>query len=351
MTAQTRSGTNKFHGTVYDGRTGNANLARNPFNQAPGPNAIPPGLKNRFGGTIGGPVVRDKGFFFFNWESQRQKVGTTATGTVPTQQVVSTCLGTTVGPSGIPGCDFSEYDKIYTANGNLTAGKPMLTNNTGNPAYDAAFAADVIPTALLSPQALALLAYFKNYAPNQGNLKLQPIENNYSAGGTGLFNSNTYTVRGDWTFNEKMHAFGRFSRFWDTLSGKVLFGDAGGPGFGLGGYGGNSNGANDSLASGVDIAISPKLLTDFRFGYYRYNVIDTKYDQGVDFANTIGIPGINMGDDFTSGAPGWIVNGLGGNNALIGAGLGINRCNCPLTEKEDQYQIVNNWTFIKGNHT
>ncbi|MGZ4479496.1 MAG: outer membrane beta-barrel protein, partial [Nocardioidaceae bacterium] len=69
------------------------------------------------------------------------------------------------------------------------------------------------------------------------------------------------------------------------------------------------------------------------------------------FANTIGIPGINMGDDFTSGAPGWIVNGLGGNNALIGAGLGINRCNCPLTEKEDQYQIVNNWTFIKGNHT
>jgi hypothetical protein len=360
VTAQTRSGTNQFHGSAYDFRTGNANLARNPFNQysdsyaaannlAP---SIPPGLKNRFGGSIGGPVVRDKGFFFFNWESQRQKVGTTATGSVPTNLLRDSCLGATVGPSGIPGCDFSEYDAIYRANGNITSGSgQMLTNNTGNPAYDAAFAADVIPTALVSPQAMNLLAYFKNYAPNQGTKNLQPIENNYSAGGTGLFNSNAYTVRGDWTFNEKMHAFGRFSRFWDTLSGKVLFGDAGGPGFGLGGYGGNSDGANDSLASGVDIAISPKLLTDFRFGYYRYNVIDTKYDQGVEFANTIGIPGINMGDNFTSGAPGWQVNGLGGNNALIGGGLNINRCNCPLTEKEDQYQIVNNWTMIHGNHT
>ncbi len=77
-----------------------------------------------------------------------------------------------------------------------------------------------------------------------------------------------------------MHAFERFSRFWDTLSGTVMFGAAGGPGFGINNYGGNSNGANDSLASGMDIAISPKLLTDFRLGYYRYNVIDTKHDQG-----------------------------------------------------------------------
>jgi hypothetical protein len=95
----------------------------------------------------------------------------------------------------------------------------------------------------------------------------------------------------DYTINEKMHAFERFSRFWDTLSGAVMFGAAGGPGFGINNYGGNSNGANDSLASGMDIAISPKLLTDFRLGYYRYNVIDTKHDQGTEFANTLGHSG------------------------------------------------------------
>jgi hypothetical protein len=357
VTAQTRSGTNKFHGSAYDFRTGNANLARDPYHQAPGHNAIPPGLKNRFGASIGGPVLRNRAFFFFNWESQRQKVGTTATGTVPTQLLINTCLGTTVGPSGIPGCDFSEYEAIYRANGNYAAGSgQMLTNNTGNSAYDAAFAANVIPTAALSTPALNLLTYFKSFAPNQGNQKLQPIENNYSAGGTGLFNSNAYTTREDVTLNDKMHAFVRFSRFWDTLSGKVLFGDAGGPGFGLGGYGGNSKGANDSVASGMDIALNPTLLTDFRLAYYRYNVIDTKYDQGVAFADKIGIPGINSGpgivtSSFTSGAPGWVINLPGGGNSNIGAGLGINRCNCPLTEREDQFQIVNNWTMIHGNHT
>ena len=61
VTAQTRSGTNQFHGSAYDFRTGNANLARNPYSQPAGPNAIPPGLKNRFGGSIGGPVIQRQG--------------------------------------------------------------------------------------------------------------------------------------------------------------------------------------------------------------------------------------------------------------------------------------------------
>ena len=55
---------------------------------------------------------------------------------------------------------------------------------------------------------------------------------------------------------------------------------------------------------------------------------------------------------FTSGAPGFEINApFGGATSLIGGGLGINRCNCPLTEKEDQFQIVNNWTKIMGNHS
>ena len=187
---------------------------------------------------------------------------------------------------------------------------------------------------------------------------MSSLENNYAASGTGLFNSDSWTVRGDYTLSQTMHMFGRFSRFTDTLSGKVMFGDAGGPGFGLGAppYGGNSSGANDSAAAGMDIALSPKLLTDFRLGYYRYNVIDTKYDQGVEFATQLGIPGLNLGDYFTSGAPGFEIaqgstNSVSANASLIGGGLGINRCNCPLTEKEDQFQAVNNWTRVWGNHT
>ncbi len=103
----------------------------------------------------------------------------------------------------------------------------------------------------------------------------------------------------------------------------------------------------------------PGLLTDFRLGYYRYNVIDTKHDQGTNFADTLGIPGINIGGSITSGSPGFNVTepAFGGKAAertavrFTGTGLNIHRCNCPLTEREDQFQVVNNWTKIIGNHS
>ncbi len=346
VTAQTRSGTNNFHGDVYDFRTGNANLARDPFTEAPG--SIPPGLKNRMGATIGGPIKRDKAFFLFNYEGQRQKVGTAATDTLPTSLLTETALGNTTGPSGIPGADFSEYLK------QLGPGSGQIyDNSSGTPV---AFAGNVIPTGKLSSQALALLKYLEPYTKGitlNSTGSVGNLDSNYHASGTGLFNSNQWTERVDYSLSQTMHAFERFSRFTDVLSGGVMFGAAGGPGFGIGNYGGNSNGANDSLASGMDIAINPQLLTDFRLAYYRYNVIDSKHDQSATFANTLGIPGINMGTYFTGGAPGFFIGTVPGGNQqpLYGDGLNVNRCNCPLTEREDQFQLVNNWTKIIGNHS
>ncbi len=338
VTAQTRSGTNKFHGSAYDFRTGNANQARDPFTQATG---IAPGLKNRFGGSVGGPVIKDKAFFFGNYEGQRQKVGTSASDTVPTANLMNSCLGTS-------GCDFSDYATAYA--GKLS-GKPLLTNNSGN---GVDFSNNIIPSSMLSGPALTVLKLLQPFAPNTGGPNA--VENNFSENGTGLFNSDSWTARGDYTLNEKTHAFGRFSRFTDILSGKVMFGDAGGPGFGINGYGGNSRGANDSLALGMDIAVNANLLTDFRLGYYRYDIVDSKYSTAT-LADSWGIHGINSGpgvlsSPFTAGAPGFVIHfPFSGTQSLVGAGLNINRCNCPLTEKEDQGQIVNNWTKIWGNHS
>jgi hypothetical protein len=360
VTAQTRSGTNHFHGSAYDFRTGNANYARDPYTQPEGSTVA--GLKNRFGGSIGGPIIRDRFFFFGNYEAQRQKVGTSATDTLPTTLLTETALGSQVGPSGIAGADFSEYLSEFGAAGTLynNSGAAVAPGCGSSGAVGAPYPCNVIPIGLVSPQTQALLKllepFTKGVALGTGIGKDNGLDTNFSQSGTGLFNSNSWTERADYTINEKMHAFERFSRFWDTLSGSVMFGSAGGPGFGIGNYGGNSNGANDSLASGMDIAISPKLLTDFRLGYYRYNVIDTKHDQGTTFATTLGIPGINTSDSITSGAPGFVItnlpNGGGGTQGTVyGDGLNVNRCNCPLTEREDQFQIVNNWTMVRGNHT
>ncbi len=364
VTAQTKSGSNSFHGSAFDYRESNANLAREPFTQGPAQltpiNPFPQGLKNQFGGSLGGPVWKDHAFFFVDYQGVRQKTGLSNLQTVPSANLVSTCLGQKVGASGIPGCDFSEYNNpAFGASNQLAIYDPNNRDAAGNPI---AFPGNVIPLNRVSPQAQNLFRTLQPYAPNTNtDTQYRGLRNNYAASGIGGFNSDQWDVRVDYQVRENLHAFGRFSRFTDLLTGSTVFGAAGGAGFGLGGYGGTSQGANDSLAGGFDLAINPKLVTDFRIGYYRYNIATRKYDQNTNFANDLGIPGLNTGSFFTSGAPAISLVEVGqtGNAGGLppaaagpqyGSGLNVNRCNCPLTEREDQFQIVNNWTKNAGNH-
>ncbi|WP_449701825.1 TonB-dependent receptor domain-containing protein [Acidicapsa ligni] len=345
MTVQTKSGSNSIHGSAYDFRTGNANLAREPFSQPPTPGVIPPGLKNKFGGSIGGRVIRDRLFYFGSYEGQRQKVGTSEVNTLPSQLLTETCLGNKVGPSGIAGCDFSEYLA------NLPTGQGQIFNNTsGSPV---AYPGNVIPAAMVSTQFKNLLTVLEPFTKLETGGALNGLDGNSKGSGTGLFNSDMWTTRVDDTISQRMNAFVRFSRWTNTLSGAQMYGPAGGPGFGIGGYGGQSTSADDSVAVGTDYVFNPKLITDLRLGYLRYNINDQKNDQGTEFANTLGIPGINLGTTITGGSPGFLGTTLAGgaHQPLWGDGLGVSRCNCPLIEREDQFQIVNNWTKTIGNHS
>ena len=363
VTAQTKSGTNSFHGSAFDYRESNANQARDPYTQNPpaGTNdksgLVPGGLKNQFGGSIGGPILKDRLWFFGDAQLVRQKVGTSASMTVPSAMLVSTCLGQSVGPSGIPGCDFSQY---LTALGPTigTIYEPDTINGIPNRSRGLPYPGNVIPTAQLSQPALNLFTLLQPYAPNKtGNFN--GLQNNYGASGTGIFNSEQWDERVDWQVKQSIHAFERFSRFTDVLSGTTIFGPAGGAGFGINNYGGVSQGANDSLATGFDWAVKPTLAMDFRVGYYRYNIGDNKYNEGVPFMTNLGIPGLNL-NAITSGAGGFNVTEVGAsggpNNpqstgSQYGQDLNITRCNCPLIEKESQLQFVNNWTWIRGNHS
>lgn len=344
VTVQTKSGTNNFHGSAFDYRRSNAQLAKNPFTQSSG--VVPGGLYNEFGGSVGGPIKKDKAFFFGDYQGQRQRVGTSGQQTVPTAHLTQSCL------SGA-GCDFSEYTSP------TALGIKIYDPKTGQP-----YPNSIIPNSELSPQAMALFKLLQPYAPTVapggGTVGLS---NNYSASGQGLFNADQWDVRGDFQATQKLHMFGRFSRFTSTLTGSTIFGAAGGTGFGLANYGGTSLGANDSVAAGADIAINSNLLTDFRLGYYRYNVNTSKYDQGQPFTANLNIPNVNMDSGFTSGASAFNIqdpskhgdpsgnnNNGSGAGPQYGSGLNVNRCNCPLSEREDQYQVVNNWTKVLGNH-
>ncbi len=363
QTVQTKSGSNTFHGTMFDNRESNANLARDPFNVKKG-TSYPSGLKNQFGGSIGGPIWKDKIFFFGDYQGVRQKSGSPGNGTVPALLTLQSCAGAANASNGQPGCDFSPYlaagvaRQIYDTN--------PITN--GNQAFKA-YPNNIIPMGQVSPQAQNLfkLLLAGKYTPNINTASnFGGLTNNYAGSGTGIFNSNQWDVRGDATINGRMHVFGRFSRFTDTLSGASLFGPAGGPGLGIAGYGGVSQGANDSLALGTDIAVNSKLTTDVRLGYFRYDITTHKNDpgntnlpfigeniSGSSSALTVpvdyGTPDIQIADIAQTNLSGGATTTQNA-GPQFGTGLNMNHCNCPLKEKEDQFQIVNNWTKMIGNH-
>ena len=199
ISAQTKSGSNTFHGSAFDYRESSANLGTDPYTQFPG-TTFPPGLKNQFGGSIGGPFIKDRLFGFFDYQGVRQKVGTADNATVPTAHLVSTCLS----PSG---CDFSEY--ALGILGSATA--PLVYQQTSGGSVP--YPGNVIPASQLSTQALALLKLLQPYAPNTGGTvaagSLNGLKDNYSASGTGLFNNNQWDLRVDDTISQidaRVHA-------------------------------------------------------------------------------------------------------------------------------------------------
>ena len=357
VTVQTKSGTNELHGSAFWFRRTDATQARDPFTQSK-PDAVtgrllPTARWNQFGGSVGGPILKDKLFFFGDYQGTRQTNGISNQLTIPMARVLSTCVAT--GSS----CDLSQYQPVI---GNGKAGDPsnyIYDPTTGDPLTGAnrlAFCGPsggvlnptpancptpfLIPVGRLSPQALNILKLFP--PPSNGN-----VTNNFVGAGSGPFDQNSFDTRIDYAATQTMHVFGRFSLDYFSVSGKGSLGQLGGVGFGQLGYAGSSIVHNYSLATGFDKTFSSSLLTDFRFGYFKYNPQTQKIDEGTNPATAFGIPNMNLGDKATSGLPAFFMDGTISN---FGDGLNVGRCNCPLTESEQQFQFVNNWTKIKGNH-
>jgi len=98
INAITRSGTNQYHGSAYEFIRNSALDARNYFDAA----TIAPFRRNQFGGTVGGPILQDKTFFFFNYEGLRQALGVSESDRVPSQNARNGILSTgtvTVNPA------------------------------------------------------------------------------------------------------------------------------------------------------------------------------------------------------------------------------------------------------------
>jgi hypothetical protein len=343
---QTKSGTNTFHGSVYDYRHSDAQQARDPFTQYPGNNPVGPDIPNTmsnvFGGTIGGPIKKDKLFFFADYQGTRQKSGNSFKLTVPTAEVHNTCTG------GTGNCDLSEYFQGGQGQAYDPATGVLNANGANTGVNRVPFANNQIPNSRLSPAAINLLKIIPNPT-------LSGVQNNYVAGGFGIYNFNQADGRVDYQIRPNFHIFGRYGYLGSNQSSPAALGEVGGNGFGVGGWAGSETGGNHSLATGGDLAVSSKLVTDFRFSYFRYAFVEAKYDGTTPIMNTLGWVGLNTGAPGSGGAS-QIETGDGGTKigemSYFGSGNnGANHCNCPLNMTEQEYAFVNDWTRDIGRHS
>ncbi|HEX4770218.1 MAG TPA: TonB-dependent receptor [Bryobacteraceae bacterium] len=321
---ETKSGTNQFHGSAFEFLQNNIFQARDPFTQglhAPGTpephdRGVPPLRWNQFGGSVGGPVIKDKVFFFGDYQGTQRRIGASQSLRVPTAAERTGDLS----DLGVP-----IYDPA-TGNPDGTGRTPFPGNNIAG---------------RISPPSAALVAAL----PLPNIAASDPAAPNFATSAVEQYNTNQFDVRGDYFAGDKLRVFGRYSYLSANLNAPGPFGLYGGPAFSQWGFSGLSDALNQNVATGVTYTLSPSLLTEFRFGFSRYRVTVAAQDQTTQLADTVGIPGLNIpGKPDTNGLPDLTINGAGGFS------MGYS-CNCPLHERETLIDYVNNWTKISGNHT
>ncbi|HEV2499841.1 MAG TPA: carboxypeptidase regulatory-like domain-containing protein [Terriglobia bacterium] len=325
---QTKSGSNQIHGSIFEYLQNDIFQARDPFTQgihapgtpAPAHRGIPELRWNQFGGSVGGPIKKDKAWWFFDYQGNREDLGGSTQTRVPTAAERQGSLA----DLGV---------NIY----NPATGNP---DGTGRQL----FAGAQIPTTSIVSQATNLL----NFLPLPNLPGASGPGENYLANGVNNYDTDQFDIRVDHNLTDKFTYFGRYSYENIYVLSPGAFGLYGGPEVnpqGVNMYEGRSNGLTDNGVLGADYTISPTMLTDFRFGATRYRVLENPLDANTNLAAQAGIPGINLPSLAGSGGlPDMNINGTGAFQ------MGF-QCNCPLHETENVFQWVNNWTKIVGNHT
>ncbi len=241
----TKSGTNAFHGTAYEYLRNKVLNANDYFSNQAGLARVPL-IQNQFGGTIGGPIRKDKTFFFFGYEYEKLKTGTLVTTTVPTT---------------------AELGGDFTA-----PGLPVIYDPTTGLQFQCNGVLNKICSNRLDPSAQALFA--KSYpAPNQPGL----LSNNFIVQmATGGVNEQ-YNARVDHRFSEKNSLFARYS-YWKADSDPY---DAWGT---LTNGQGHTGLYTNSAILGDTHAFNSSTILDLRLSYLRVFQHEFPNSQGVDLS-------------------------------------------------------------------
>ena len=311
----TKSGTNSLHGSAFEYYRTAGFFAADHFSQ---PNGAPGNVWNQFGGSLGGPIKKDKLFFFGDYQGMRNDFHTSSLYTAPIDAFKSG--------------DFSS----------IAATNPIYDPATGNPdgtgrtQISCNGVLNVICPARISPAAQKLLALLPE--PTYPTL----INNNYAISRPATFDQNQFDTRADYFATSKQLIFGKFSYFKATFFTDNVFGPvAGGPPLGGAVNSGNSSTVDKDVMVDYQYTFSPTLLQDFRFAFARLVISEYQLDSTLDTATTVGIPNINLGTVYTTGLPQFNIDGPTSQFSMGNQGL-------PFFEHEALFQFYDNWTKLVG---
>jgi hypothetical protein len=332
-----KSGTNSFHGAAYEFARSDYLNARNFFDKSVGHLAY-----NYFGGNIGGPIKKNKLFFFADFLRVSDHEANTNTITIPTVAFRSGDLSTSTTPIYNPFSGNTDgtgraqlvarsapgQAKVPGPNGTLVdAFNSACTNAAGCP--------NIIPSALIDPISTKLMSLLPS--PTAAG-----TSNNYFALLPFHKDTDFVDAKVDANLSNKDRLSARFSYQRPAILQAPIFGIAGGPA--QGNFEGN--GLQNTYSTGLNYNrfFSNTLVAEFRVGVAWYHNEAHNSDFGKNTSQSLGIPGVNL-DPITSGIVGVTING-GFSNPLIGFSASL-----PWIRAETNIDFANTWTKIHGNHT
>ena len=303
----TKGGTNELHGTLYE-YLRNRDTDTNDFFSNRQGLSKPENIRNQFGGNLGGPVKKNKLFFFFDEETTRIITGQLRSGTVPT-----------------------DNERV----GNFSAAAGAAVNTTYPTIYQngAPVPGNIIPAAGISPVAAAIMSLFPE--PTIPGAEL----NNYFRNAPLTDNANRYSARIDWQASAQDSIFTRFTWSDRNRNSPGLF-----PGL-ADGTQSSSQGAYHltayHLVTGWTRPIASNLVNEFHVGWEH----DNSYAKQEPFGEPGGnlVPGVPDNPAFAGGVTMITFANI---NTFIGSPNFL-----PKFQKTQQWQFNDTLSWTRGKHT
>ena len=330
-----RSGTNAFRGSAFEYFRNKALNSNTFFGERAGLDK-PPFTQNNFGGVLGGPVLKNKLFFFSSYEGYRNREGVLFRRTVPTAPMKRG--------------DFSDYRNLatgalvpiydpWTQCGIVNPGSGAYNGDCGTVPNRLQFPGNVIPANRVSAIARNYLNFPVYAEPTvPGPWRTENFERNAEVGG----DNDQFSLRGDYNLGEKQRLLGRYTRFMstnlpvDVYGNGQLQGDPYSP----------EHFITTQMMAAHTYTLNASTVLDVRFGFLRWDYDRTPGNLGINLTQTFGLPTTPYGQiSERSGIPGMetIPTIAAGSNSFISTG--------PLYADNKSYSVTPTLTKIAGRHT